>query len=178
MCTAQANFTKRTQVLEQKIKDKAIFLSIIQQVQLPAVQIHVRTVEEIERLEGMTYRELTLLQHLPNHKTIYPNATDETRTMAAFIYLVLYETITGLKGSQTGCIKDFACQATPFKRLVTGKKQPGGPGRSKEMRGGSSRMLEEVEEMEGAPPKKQKKPAATKPSRGRGKGGRGKSSKK
>ena len=38
----------------------------------------------------------------------------------------------------------------PFKRLITGKRQPGGPGRSSETRGGSSRSLEEVTEMEGA----------------------------
>ena len=181
------NFAKCTQVLEEKIEDKTVFLSIIQQVQLPAVQIQVRTVEEIEQLEGKTYRELTLSQHLPNFKTIYPNATDQTRKMAAFIYFVLYEQITSLKASQTGCIKDFRCQGTPFKRLVTGKRQPSGPGRSSEAKGRSSRMLEEVAEMEGATPAKQRRktakttmaaqPAPPKPGKGRGrKGGRGKSS--
>ena len=39
---------------------------------------------------------------------------------------------------------------TPFKRLITGKRQPSGPGRLSEARGGSSRSLEEVAEMEGA----------------------------
>ena len=52
LCEAQTNFTKSTQELEQKIEDKSVFLSIIQQVQLPAVQVQVRTVEEIEKLEG------------------------------------------------------------------------------------------------------------------------------
>ena len=66
---------RSTQVLEQKIEDKDVFLDIIRQVQLPAVQVSIRTVEEIEALEGKTYRELILLQHLPNFKTIYPNAT-------------------------------------------------------------------------------------------------------
>ena len=73
---------------------------------------------------------------------------------------------------------------TPFKRLVTGKSQPGGPGRSSEVRGGSSRKLEEVAKMEGGTPTKQRRKmtktaAATKPaalakpaSGGRGKGGR------
>ena len=61
-------------------------------------------------------------QHLPNAKKIYSNATDQTRTMAAFMYFVLYEQITGLKASQTGCSRDFKCQGTPFKRLVTRKK--------------------------------------------------------
>ena len=141
----------------------------------------------MEQLEGKTYRELILSHHLPNFKVIYPSATEQTRMMAAYMYFVLYEQITGLKASQTGCARDFRCQGTPFKRLVTGKRQPGGPGRSSEAKGGSSRTLEEVAEMEGATPAKQRrkstrattaaKPAApSKYSKGRGKGGRGKRS--
>ena len=34
LCETQTNFAKSTQVLEQKIEDKSVFLSIIQQVQL------------------------------------------------------------------------------------------------------------------------------------------------
>ena len=166
---------------KEKIKDKTIFLSIIQQVQLPAVQIQVRMVEETEQLEGKTYRELTLAQHLPNFKKIYSNATNQTRMMAASIYFVLYEQITSLKASQTGCIKDFRCRVTPFKRLVTGKRQPGGPGRLSEQKGRSSRTLEEVAELEdGTLAKPRRKaaapPAALKPSRGRGRSCQGKSS--
>ena len=56
LCVAQADFVKATQELESKIEDKTVFLSIIQQVRLPSVQIHVRMVEEIEQLEGKTYR--------------------------------------------------------------------------------------------------------------------------
>ena len=185
LCEAQTNFAKSTQVLEEKIEDKSVLLSIIQQVQLPAVQIQVRTVEEVEQLEGKTYRELTLSHHLPNFRAIYPNATEQNRTMAAYMYFVLYEQITGLKASQTGCARDFRCQGTLFKRLVTRKRQPGRPSRSTEMRGGSSCTLEEVAEMEGATPAKQRKktpkatPAAkpeapSKSSKGRGKGSRGK----
>ena len=163
LCVAQADFAKATQKLESKIEDKTVFLSIIQQVRLPSVQIHVRTVEEIEQLEGKTYRELTMLQHLPDAK-IYSNATDQTRMMAAFMYFVLYEQITGLKASQTGCSRDFQCQGTPFKRLVTGKKQPGGPGRSSKQK--SKRTLEEVAELEGDTPAKQtRKPTRTTKSR-------------
>ena len=139
----------------------------------------------MEKLEGKTYRELTLSHHLLNFRVIHPNATEQTRTMAAYIYFVLHEQITGLKPSQTGCATDFRCQTTPFKRLITGKKQPGGPGRSIEARGGSSRKLEEVAEMEGATPAKQRKrmtrsttaaksAASAKTSKGRGKGARGK----
>ena len=150
LCVAQGDLVKATQELESKIKDKTVFLSIIQQVRLPSVQIHVRTVEETEQLEDKTYRELTLTQHLPNAKKIYSNTTDQTRMMAAFMYFVLYEQITGLKASQTRCSRDFKYQGTPFKRLVTGKKQLGGPGRSSDQR--SKRMLEEVVELEGGTP--------------------------
>ena len=65
---------------------------------------------------------------------------------------------------------------TPFKRLIIGKRQPGRPGRSSEVRGGSSRKLEEVAKMEGGTPAKQKrkvtKPAAAMKPAPRGRGGR------
>ena len=86
LCEAQQNFAKSTQVLEKKIEHKSVFLDIIQQVQLPLVQVHIRTVEELEKIEGKTYRELTLMCHLPNFKRINPNAKDQTRMMAAYIY--------------------------------------------------------------------------------------------
>ena len=151
LCEAQQNFPKSTQVLEKKIEDKSVFLDIIKQVQLPAVKVEIRTVEEMERMEGKTYRQLTLMCHLPNFKRINPNAKEQTRTMATYMYCLLYKQITGIRASQTGCATDFQCPMTPFKRLITGKRQPGGPGRSSEARGGSSRSLEEVAKMEGAP---------------------------
>ena len=159
LCEAQQNFAKSTQVLEQKIEDKSVFLDIIKQVQLPSVQVQVRTVEELEKLEGKTYRELTLMCHLPNFKRINPNTKEQTRTMAAYIYCVLYEQITGIRASQTGCATDFRCPTMPFKRLITGKRQPGRPGRSSEARGGSSRSLEEVAKMEGPTPAKRTRQA-------------------
>ena len=154
LCKAQQNFAKSTQVLKKKIEDKSIFLDIIKQVQLSSVQVQVRTVEELEKLEGKTYRELTLMCHLPNFKRINPNAKEQTRMMAAYIYFIMYKQITGIRASQTGCATDLRCPMTPFKRLITGKRQPGGPGRSSEARGGSSRSLEEVAEMEGPTPAK------------------------
>ena len=90
LCEAQQNFAKSTQVLEKKITDKSVFLDIIKQVQLPSVKVEIRTVEELERIEGKTYRELTLMCHLPNFKRINPNAKEQTRTMAAYIYCILY----------------------------------------------------------------------------------------
>ena len=168
LCAAQTGFAKATQELESKVKDKTVFLSIIQQVRLPSVQIHVRMVEEIEQLEGKTYRELTMSQHLPDAKKIYSNAKDQTRMMAAFMYFVLYEQITGLKASQTGCSRDFQCQGSQFKRLVTGKKKPGGPGRSGEQR--SKRTLEEVAELEGDTPAKQTRRSTRTPKSRTGKG--------
>ena len=160
LCEAQQNFAKSTQVLEKKIEDKSVFLDIIKQVQLPSVQVQVRTVEEMEKMEGKTYKELTLMCHLPNFKRINPNAKEQTRMMAAYIYCVLYKQITGIRASQTGCATDFRCPMTPFKRLITGKKQPGGPGRLSEVRGGSSRSLEEVAEMEGPTPAKRTRKAS------------------
>ena len=171
-CEAQQNFAKSTQVLEKKITDKSVFLDIIKQVQLPSVKVKIRTVEEMERMEGKTDRELTLMCHLPNFKRINPNANEQTRLMAAYMYCVLYEQITGIRASQTGCATDFKCQTTPFRRLITGKRQPGGPGRSSEARGGSSRSLEDVAEMEGASPakrtRKTTKTAAKATPKGRG----------
>ena len=180
LCKAQQNFAKSTQVLEMKIEDKSVFLDIIKQVQLPSVKVEIRTMEEMERMEGKTYRELTLMCHLPNFKRINPNAKEQTRTMAVYIYCVLYEQITGIRASQTGCTTDFRCPMSPFKRLITGKRQPGRPGRLSEARGGSSRSLEDIAEMEGATPAKRTRKAtksatATKATpKGRGVKGRGK----
>ena len=182
LCEAQQNFAKSTQVLEKKIEDKSIFLDIIKQVQLPSVKVEIRTVEEMERMEGKTYRELTLMCHLPNFKRINPNTKEQTRTMAAYIYCVLYEQITRIRASQTGCATDFRCPTMPFKRLITGKRQPGRPGRSSEVRGGSSRSLEQVAEMEGPTPAKRTRKASklaavtTSTPKGRGMKGRGKKS--
>ena len=182
LCEAQQNFAKSTQVLEKKIEDKSVFLNIIKQVQLPSVKVEIRTVEELEKMEGKTYRELTLMCHLPNFKRINPNAKEQTRMMAAYIYCILYEQITGIRASQMGCTTDFRCPMTPFKRLITGKRQPGEPGRSSEARGGSSRSLEEVAEMEGPTPAKRTRKASksaaatTSTPKGRGVKGRGKKS--
>ena len=67
---------KSTQVLESKLVNKELFLDIIRQVQLQAVQVMVRMREEEETLEGKTYWELTLSQHLSNYRKIYPNANE------------------------------------------------------------------------------------------------------
>ena len=144
--------------------------------------MQVRTVEEMEKIEGKTYRELMLMCHLPNFKRINPNAKEQNRAMATYIYFVLYKQITSIRASQTGCATDFRCLMTPFKRLITGKKQPGGPGRSSKARGGSSRSLEEVAEMEGPTPTKRTRKASksaaatTTTPKGRGVKGRGKKS--
>ena len=159
LCEVQQNFAKSTQVLEQKIADKSVFLDIIKQVQLPSVKVEIRTVEEMEKMEGKTYKQLTLMCHLPNFKRINPNAKEQTKMMAAYMYCVLYEQITGVRTSQTGCAMDFKAPTTPFKRLIIGKRQPSRPGRSSEARGGSSRSLEDVAKMEGASPAKRTRKA-------------------
>ena len=106
----------------------------------------------------MTYRDVTLHTHLPDFRRLNPNANEQTRTLAAFMYFVLYEQITGLKASQTGCATEFRCQTTPFKRLVTGKKKPGRPGRRKATK--LRRRIEEVAAMEGGTPAKRTRAAS------------------
>ena len=178
LCEAQQNFAKSTQVLEKKIADESVFLDIIKKVQLPLVKVEIRMAEEMEKIEGKTYRELTLMCHLPNFKRINLNAKEQTRTMAPYMYYILYEQITSIRASQTGCATDFKCPTMPFKRLITGKRQPGGPGRSSKARGGSSRSLEEVAEIEGAPPtkrtRKATKPAAAAKATPKGRGAKSK----
>ena len=90
----------------------------------------------------------------------------------------MFETITGLQKSQTGCAAEFRCGTTLFKRLITGKKQPCEPGRSSET-GKSRRKLEDIAEMEGVTPAKQKVTPKTTRGKGQGRGrGRGKKSTK
>ena len=45
---AQANLALSIKVLEEKIEDKSVFLDIIKQTQLPAVQVSIRTIKEEE----------------------------------------------------------------------------------------------------------------------------------
>ena len=85
---AQSNLAHSTKVLEEKIEDKSVFLDIIKQMQLPAVQVSIRTMEE-EQLKNMMYRDVTLHTHLPDFRRLNPNANEQTRTLAAFMYFVL-----------------------------------------------------------------------------------------
>ena len=155
------------QGLRGETEDKSVFLDIIMQTQLPAVQVSIRTIEEEEQLENMTYRDVTLRTHLPDFRRLNPNAKEQMRTLAAFMYFVLYEQITGLQALQTGCATKFRCKMTPFKRLVTGKKQPGRPGRRKATK--LRRSVEEVAAMEGGTPAKRMRaaPKATQKKRSR-----------
>ena len=138
LCQSQAIFMQKMREMEVAINDENIFLDIIRQVQLPAVQVMVRTRSKEEALQGKMYQELSLIQHLPNHKKLQPSTTDATRTMAAFMYYALHKQLTGKARSQRACSDDFGCKMTPFKHLVTGKKQPGRPGRTKGEKGKSS----------------------------------------
>ena len=147
---------KKTQEMQVAVNDENIFLDIIRQVQLPAVQVMVKMRREEEALQGKTYQELSLIQHLPNYQKLPPSVTDATRTMATFMYYCtfMYKQLTGKAKSQQGCSEKFGCKMTPFKHLVTEKKQPGGPGR-KGTPGKSSQTAEEVKQLEsGAPPDK------------------------
>ena len=138
LCQSQAIFMQKTREMEEAINDKNIFLDIIRQVQLPAVQVMVRMRSEEEALQGKMYQELSLTQHLPNHKKLHPSATDATRTMATFMYYALHKQLTGKARLQQACSEDFGCKTTLFKHLVTAKKQSGRPGRGRGEKGMSS----------------------------------------
>ena len=153
LCEAQQNFAKSTQVLEKKIEDKSVFLDIIKQVQLPSVKVEIRTVEEMERMEGKTYRVDIDVPPTKLQKD-QPQCQRTNQNNGHIHLLHPVEQITGIRASQTGCATNFRCPTMPFKRLITGKRQPGRPGRSSEVKGGSSRSLEEVAKMEGATPAK------------------------
>ena len=148
LCQAQTVFMQKTKVMEEAVEDDSIFIDIIRQVQLPAVQVMVRMRSEEEALQGKTYQELSLTQHLPNHKKLQPSVTDATRTMATFMYYALHKQLTGKAKSQQACSDDFDCKTTPFKHLVTRKKQPDRPGRGKGGKGKSSQTTEEVKQLE------------------------------
>ena len=149
LCKSQAIFMQKTREMEGTVNDVNIFLDIIRQVQLPAVQVMVRMRSKEEALQGKTYQDLSLTQHLPNHKKLHPSATNATRTMVTFMYYALYKKLIGKAKSQKGCSDKFGCKTTPFKHLVAGKKQPGRPGRGKgTKKGKSSQTTEEVEWLE------------------------------
>ena len=68
--------------------------------------------------------------------------------MAAFMYYALYKQLTGKAKVPVTCAEEFKCSATPFKHIVTGVKQKGGPGRQATT---SKRSVEEVAKAEGEP---------------------------
>ena len=148
LCQSQAIFMQKMREMEEVINDKNIFLDIIRQGQLAAVQVMVRMRTKEEALQGKMYQELSLTQQLPNHKKLQLSVTDATRTMATFMYYALHKQLTGKARSQQACSEDFGCKTTPFRHLVTGKKQPGRPGRGKGERSKSSWTVEEVKQLE------------------------------
>ena len=95
LCQAQTVFMQKTMASEAAVKDENIFLDIRRHVQLPAVQVMVRMRSKEEALQGKTYQELSLIQHLPNYQKLQLNVTDATRTMATFMYYVLYQQLKG-----------------------------------------------------------------------------------
>ena len=108
----------------------------------------VRMRTEEEELQAKTYQELSLTQHLPNYQKLQPMATNVTRTMATFMYYALYKQLKGKVKSQQGWLDQFGCKKTPFKCLVTGKKQPGRPGRKGKGRGKYTQTTEQVKWLE------------------------------
>ena len=61
LCDVQSTFMQRTLEMQAAVNDENIFLEIIRQVQLPAVQVMVRMRSEEEALQGKAYQELSLI---------------------------------------------------------------------------------------------------------------------
>ena len=59
------------------------------------MQVTVRMRSEEEAIEGKTYQELSLTQHLTNYQKLPPSATNATRTIATFMYYALYKQLRG-----------------------------------------------------------------------------------
>ena len=73
--------------------------------------------------------------------------------MATFIYYVLYKKLVGKAKAQVTVAELFDRGTTPFKHLITGVKQKGGPGRQAKT---SKKSLDDVCKAEGEPPTKKK----------------------
>ena len=58
MCDAQADLMRNTQVLQQKLNDDTTFLEILRHMQLPLIQVTVRTKQQEESLQGKKYSKL------------------------------------------------------------------------------------------------------------------------
>ena len=61
---AQSNLAGNTKVLEEKIEDKSVFLDIIKRMQLPVVQVSIRTIEEEEQLKKHDIQRCNLAYRL------------------------------------------------------------------------------------------------------------------
>ena len=88
-CDAQKDLFKQTSMLTEKVPDIETFFKITNFVQLPCIQVSVRTREQNGRLTGQMYHKLALKWYLSDAKKLV-NKSCHTKLLAAFIYYALY----------------------------------------------------------------------------------------
>ena len=149
--------------LSRELDDPDRLLSIINHVQLPAVQVTVTTREQEKKQAGVTGEELVIMEHLPEAEPWKLGRKPNVKMMAAWLYFILYKQVTGSTAGQDKCADKFSCSVTQFKRMVTGKWQEGGKpkkdttGTGRVTRKRTAERLAKLKEEEGKSAKKQKK---------------------
>ena len=165
LCDSQAAYMIAVEKLSKTLDDPDRLLSIINHVQLPAVQVTVTTREQDKKQAGVSGEEMVILEHLPKAENWKVGRKPSERMMAAWLYFILHKQVTGSTAGQDKCADKFGCSVTQFKRMVTGKWQEGGKGKkdtastSKVTRKRKSERLEKLAKEERGDTKKPKKKA-------------------
>ena len=163
LCQAQAAYMVSLEKLSKTLDNPDRLLSIINHVQLPAVQVTVTTREQEKKQAGVTGEEMVIMEHLPEAEPWKMGRKPNVKMMAAWLYFILYKQVTGSTAGQDKCADKFSCSVTQFKRMVTGKWQEGGKpkkdttGTVRVTRKRAAERMAKLKEEEGKSAKKQKK---------------------
>ena len=163
LCHAQGAYMVALEKLSKTLDNPDKLLSIINHVQLPAVQVTVTTREQEKKQAGVTGEEMVVMEHLPEADPWKLGRKPNVKMMAAWLYFILYKQVTGSTAGQDKCAEKFSCSVTQFKRMVTGKWQEGGKpkkdttGAGRVTRKRTRERLEKLEKEERGDAKKQKK---------------------
>ena len=163
LCQAQAAYMVSLEKLSKTLDNPDRLLSIINHVQLPAVQVTVTTREQERKQAGVTGEEMVIMEHLPEAARWKLGRKPNVKMMAAWLYFLLYKQVTGSTAGQDKCAGEFGCSVTQFKRMVTGKWQEGGKpkrdttGTVRVTRKRTAERLAKLKEEEGKSAKKKKK---------------------
>ena len=130
LCRTQQYYMAKVDKMYKAIKDPKLFLSIINHVQLPAVQVHVYTDAQEKQAGGSLTMEQCIIQsHLPEAQELPVGCKARARRVAGMMHFFLYKQVTGRTAGQQKCAEKFKCGLTPFKHIITGKWQEGSKGK-------------------------------------------------